>query len=128
MTASVTEHVIPDDPENDPDHPIPYLRVIDVAGYRTGGAKLTIVIASPLDDSERSQTRLLDKIQGYLGHIASDDFIFDAGTSPTPENTIIEVLLHPDSSETIRGLLGECHDWVHSHNARPVVRELLVQP
>ena len=97
MTAKVTNHKIPDDPENDSDHPVPYLRVIDVAGYRTGGANLSIVVASPLDGSERSQTRLLDKIQGYLGHIASDEFIVDAGTAPTTENTVIEVLLHPDS-------------------------------
>ena len=124
MTAKATEHEIPDDPENDPDHPIPYIRVIDVAGYRTGGANLSIVVASPLDGSDRSQTRLLDKIQGYLGHIASDEFIADAGVSPTPDNTIIEVLLHPDSSQTIRGLLDQCHSWVQSHNASLVVRDL----
>ena len=124
VIAKVTNHEIPDDLENDPDHPVPYLRVIDVASYGTGGANLSIVVASPLDGSERSQTRLLDKIQGYLGHIASDQFIADAGVSPTPDNTTIEVLLHPASSETIRGLLDKCHDWVLSQNASLVVRHL----
>jgi hypothetical protein len=124
MAATVTNHPIPGDPENDQDHPVPYLRVIDVSGYRRGGASLSIVIASPLDGSERSQTRLLDKIQGYLGHIASAQFIADAGVSPSPDNTTIEVLLHPDSSEIIRGLLDKCHSWVLSHNASLVVRDL----
>jgi hypothetical protein len=124
VTTKVNSHAIPDDPENDPDHPVPYLRVIDVAGYRSNGANLSIVVASPLDGSERSQSRLLDKIQGYLGHISSDEFIADAGAEPTPENTIIEVLLHPDSSETIRSLLDKCHNWVQSQNASLVVRDL----
>jgi len=124
MTAKVANHTIPDDPDNDPDHPVPYLRVIDVAGYRAGGASLSIIVASPLDGSERSQNRLLDKIQGYLGHISSNEFIADSGAAPSPGNTIIEVLLHPDSSETIRGLLDKCHNWVQSNNASLVVRDL----
>lgn len=128
MTAKIINHPIPEDPENDPNHPVPYLRVIDVACYSSGGARLGIVIASPLDGSERSQTRLLDKIQGYLGHISSDEFIGDAGVAPTPDNTIIEVVIHPDSSEIIRELLAKCHDWVLSHNAILVVRDLKDSP
>ncbi len=128
MTAKIINHPIPEDPDNDPNHPVPYLRVIDVAGYSTGGARLGIVVASPLDGSERSQTRLLDKIQGYLGHISSDEFIGDAGVAPTSDNTIIEVVLHPDSSEIIRDLLAKCRDWVLSHNASLVVRDLTDSP
>lgn len=128
MTATVIDHGIDPDPDNDPDHPVPYLRVIDVAAYRLGGANLSIVIATPLDGSERSQTRLLDKIGGYLGHIASAQFIADAGTAPSPENTTIAVLLHPDSSDTIRNLLATCDDWVRSHNASLVVRGLDDEP
>jgi len=122
--ANVTDHEIAPDPDNDPDHPVPFLRVIDVAGYRTDGASLSIIVATPIDGSERSQKRLLDKIQGYLGHIASETFMVDAGAAPTPENTTIEVLLHPDSSDTIRNLLFNCHTWVQSHNARLLVRDL----
>ena len=115
--ATVTEH--------DPNHPIPYLNVIDVSGYRKdGGANLSIVVASPLAADERSQTRLLDKIQGYLGHIQSQEFAHDAGTTPSPENTTITVLLHPATSDAIRDLLQRCHTWVNSHGAALVVRNL----
>ena len=124
MTATVTEQDIAFDPENDQSHPIPFLRVIDVAGYKPGSADLAIIVATALDASPRSQTRLLDKIQGYLGHISSDEFIADAGIAPTPENTQITVHLHPESDDQIRELLFKCHHWVHSCDARLVVRDL----
>jgi len=123
--ATVTEHEVPEDPRNDPDHPIPNLNVIDVAAYRKGGgADLTIVIASPLADDPRSQTRLLDKIQGYLGHIQSDDFERDAGTKPTPANTTIKVLIHPESASAVRHLLDKCRPWVDSQGATLLVQNL----
>jgi len=123
--ATVTEHDVPEDPRNDPDHPIPNLNVIDVAGYRKeGGADLTIVVASPLADDPRSQTRLLDKIQGYLSHIQSDEFARDAGTKPTPANTTISVLIHPESSKVVRDLLERCRPWVDSQGATLLVQDL----
>ena len=125
MTAGVTKHEIPDDPRNDPDHPIPNLNVIDVVGYKkTGGADLSIIIASPLEGDPASQTRLLDKIQGYLSHIQSSDFIADSGAPPDPSNTTINVVLHPDSSNAIRELLERCHAWTNEHGAALVVRDL----
>jgi hypothetical protein len=125
MAAAITEHEIPEDPSNDPDHPIPFLRVIDVAGYRKdGGANLSIVVASPIDGSKHSQTRLLDKIEAYLSFIGSPDYLESAGAPPSPSLTTIEVLLHPDSSEEIRSLLSRCNQWVHSSHASLVVRDL----
>ena len=125
MSARVVSHEIPDDPRNDPDHPIPNLNVIDVSGYlKGGGADLSIIVASPLQEDERSQTRLLDKIQGYLAHIQSDEFAADSGTPPSPETTRITVLLHPESSDAIRGLLERCSTWVLSNGATLVVRNL----
>ena len=123
MSTSVVNHEIPDDPRNDPDHPIPNLNVIDVSGYlKGGGADLTIIVASPLQADERSQTRLLDKIQGYLGHLQSDEFAADSGAPPSPDNTRITVLLHPETSDEIRGLLDRCSDWVLSNGATLIVR------
>jgi hypothetical protein len=99
--------------------------VIDVAAYRKeGGADLTIVVASPLADDPRSQTRLLDKIQGYLSHIQSDAFERDAGTKPSPANTTISVLIHPESAKPVRNLLERCRPWVHSNGATLVVQDL----
>ena len=124
MTASVTNHEVPDDPRNDPDHPIPNLNVIDVAGYKkTGGADLSIIIASPLAGDPASQTRLLDKIQGYLSHIQSPEFLADSGVAPDPSNTTINVILHPGSSNLIRELLERCHAWANEHGASLAVRD-----
>ena len=124
MTAKLIEHDVAPDPDNDPDHPIPNLRVIAGAAYRAGGANLSIIVATPLEGDKRSQTRLLDKIQGYLNHIASEQFIADAAGAPTPENTIIEVHLHPATSVTIRQLLERCQHWTQTHNATLLVRDL----
>jgi hypothetical protein len=123
--ATITEHEVPDDPRNDPDHPIPHLNVIDVSTYlKAGGAIFDIVVASPLADDPRSQTRLLDKIQGYLGHINSDEFARDAGTKPSPANTTIAVRLHPSSSKVVRDLLDRCRPWVDSQGATLIVQDL----
>ena len=118
-------HEIPEDPRNDPDHPIPNLNVIDVSAYlKGGGADLSIIVASPIQEDERSQARLLEKIQGYLAHLQSDEFAADSGTPPTPDNTTITVLLHPESSDVIRDLLKRCSSWVWSQGATLLVRNL----
>jgi hypothetical protein len=125
MSAPIYRHQIAPDPDNDPSHPIPYLGVLDVAAYlKSGGANLSIIVASPLDASERSQKRLLDKIQGYLGYISSSVFREHAGADPSPENTTIEVVLHPESDPEISSLLVRCRHWVSSNNASLIVREL----
>jgi hypothetical protein len=121
MTAPIIEHDIAPDPRNDPDHPIPHLNVIDVHTVREdGGADLCIVVASPLQDDQRSHTRLLDKIEGYLGYINSAEFADECGT-PTPDNTSITVMLHPDTAPGILELLERSHTWVTNHHASLVV-------
>jgi hypothetical protein len=124
MAAPIINHYPAPHPKDDESHPIPHLHVIDVAGYRDGGADLSVVIASPLQGDAQSQTRLLDKIEGYLGHITTQEFRTDAGSAPTPENTTITVVIHPDSSPDIFALLDRCGDWVRSGNATLVVRRL----
>jgi hypothetical protein len=125
MNTSVIDHPIPDDARNDPGHPIPNLNVIDVAGYKKdGGADLCVVIASPLAADAASQSRLLDKLEGYLGYVRSDEFLADAGVPASPENTTITVLLHPDCAVQVREVLGRCQPWVHQNGASLVVRDL----
>jgi hypothetical protein len=124
MPAPIVRHEPPEDPRDDPSHPIPSLAVIDVTTVkRGGGADLIIVVASPLRADERSLTRLLDKIQGYLGHIRSEDFYAEAG-APTPENTSIVVRLHPESDREVWDLLVRSEAWVQSNNASLVVEAL----
>jgi len=125
MSAPVVKHEIEPEREDDPDHPVPYLGVIDVAAYlKSGGAKLTIIVASPLEDDERSHKRLLDKIEGYLSYIASDQFLEHAHATASPENTTITVALHPATAPSVFSLLARCHQWVESGRAKLVVRQL----
>lgn len=125
-TAPIMIHELHQDSKDDTTHPIPRLGVIDVAVYYEdpGGAELTIVIAAPLLDDENSHSRLLEKIDGYLGHIASEQFRVDAGASPSAENTTITIAMHPDSAAGVFTLLERCHGWVASANAKLVVRSL----
>lgn len=107
----------PDTLADDGNHPIPCLTALDVFGVkRNGGADVVLVIASPLQADERSQRRLLRKIENYLGFINSEDFSAEAGL-PTVDNTRIVVKLHPDSDSVISELLGRCVAWVAENNA-----------
>lgn len=112
MSAPIVKHDAPRHPDDDSDHPIPSLAVLDVAAIlKDGGADLTIVIASPLAADRHSLTRLLDNIQGYLGHIQSPEFQ-DEADAPSPGNTTIKVLIHPDSSPEAFDLLERSKEWV----------------
>ena len=109
---------------DDDSHPIPCLTALDVFGVKKdGGADLVLVIASPLKADERSQRRLLQKIENYLGFISSDEFLAEAGP-PSPANTKITVKVHPDSDSAISELLDRCVDWVAENNATLVVEGL----
>jgi len=124
MSAPITKHQTQPHPDDDPDHPIPSLVVLDVVTIlKGGGADLSIVVASPLAADHRSLTRLLDKIESYLRHIQSSEFQAEAG-SPNCSNTTIKVLLHPASAPEAYDLLHRSRDWVLDNNATLKVEEL----
>lgn len=115
--AEVFEHHKSENTYDDPDHPIPALKYIDINSVKKrGGSDLIIIIASPLKSDPYSQNRLLDKIQGYLSHIQSPDFIAESGV-PRPENTNIIVKIHGDSEPLIFQLLSKCESWINENNA-----------
>ena len=115
--AEIIEHQKSEDTYDDPDHPIPAVKVIDINTVKkSGGSDLYIIIASPLKADEYSLTRLLDKIEGYLGHIQSDDFKEESGI-PTPNNTRIIVNIHPDSDAQTFELLERSKAWTLENNA-----------
>jgi len=122
--AEVIEHQKSEDAYDDADHPIPALKVIDINTVKKdGGSDLFIIIASPLKADEYSLTRLLDKIEGYLGHIQSPDFQNESGV-PTPENTNIIVNIHPKSDSNVFELLKKSKPWVLENNATLEVKLL----
>ena len=107
---------------DDESHPIPFLEFLDVyAVNKGGGADLVVIIATPLQSDERSQRRLLKKIENYLSYINSEEFLAEAGP-PTVENTRIVVKMHPDSEPSINELLDHCVNWVIANNATIIVK------
>lgn len=91
---------------------------IDIFGKRVdGGADLVIVSVGGLDTSERTQTMLLDKIENYLGYVASEEFKRenpDAG----PDNTWIILRLDEEPDALILELLGRIDPWIADNGAR----------
>jgi hypothetical protein len=122
MTAS-------DDPlADDPSHPIPIVGACDIRAVRkTGGADLVVVVASPLQNDERSRRRVVQKVRNYLGYIASKDFVAEHG-QPTSENTAIIFQVHPESDSGALAFLEECRPWISDNNANLLVKKLANQP
>ena len=107
-----------------PGHPIPALGSIDVCGVKKqGGADLVIVIAKPLQSDEESLTRLLDKIEGYLRYIQSDEFRKEIG-EPHQKNTNIIVKIHHESCMEAFQLLEKSKAWVEENNASLQIEKL----
>jgi hypothetical protein len=124
MSAPIIRHDSEPHPDDDEGHPIPSLRVLDVVTIlKGGGAELFIIVATPLAADLRSLTRLQDKIEAYLHHIQAVEFQTEAGP-PNPSNTIIKVMLHPDSSPEAYELLYQSRDWVLANHATLKVEEL----
>jgi len=118
MPAKIIKHAEFEETYDDARHPIPSLGVIDVhAVLKGGGARLAIIIASPLAADNYSQKRFLDKLEGYLGFINGAEFRKECGV-PSPENTEIKVHIHPDSDPGIFDLLERSKPWVKQNNAR----------
>lgn len=90
---------------DDLNHPIPRLGVIDIHGFlKTGGTDLVVVIGSPLEADDNSRSRLLQKLGNYAAYIGSSEYADQFGR-PTPENTTIVVNIHPGSSPKVFELL-----------------------
>lgn len=109
---------------DDPSHPIPSLDTLDVMTVKKdGGADLHIVIAQPLRDDPHSHTRILDKLQNYLGFIRSPEFSAQV-RNPSIENTSVIIDLHTGSAPGVRDLLERCVGWVADYQARLEIRDL----
>lgn len=115
--AEIFEHNKTEDIADLPDHPIPTLNGLDIITIKKqGGADLIVVIASPIDESEFSQNRLIAKLQNYFGFINSSAYQLQASVKPTPENTSVIVKIHPKSSGVYVDLLSRCEPWAIENN------------
>lgn len=96
---------------DDETHPIPFLQALDAFAVKTGGGSSSvIIIAQPLRADERSQRRMLRKIENYLGFITSEEHRQEAGP-PSPEKTEILVSIDRRSDPEIFELLEQCGPW-----------------
>ena len=124
MVAPIVKHGEWEDNYDDPSHPIPSVTALDVQAVKIGGGSdLVIVVASPLQSDERSQGRLLNKIELYIGFLSTPEFQAISGTATT-QNTSIIVHIHPASDNAIFELIERCKPWVLSNNASLQVKLL----
>jgi len=91
-----------------------------VAAMRTGGARLVIVVGSPLQGEQRSLERLMRKIENNLGFIASDEYPKEFG-APNPSNTEIAIALDSRSSPAAFELLERCKPWILANRTTLIV-------
>jgi hypothetical protein len=107
--------------EDDDSHPIPSVNNLDmIAQRRTGGADLLILVPTPLEADERSQRRLVQKIENYLGFIVSSEFKQEFG-APDPSTVRIVVKINNDSDPAVFALLKRCEPWVNDNQVSLVV-------
>jgi hypothetical protein len=102
--------------DDDPDHPIPFIFVLDIHARAADGAgQLEMVIARPLRSDRRSKERLLRKFDVYLDFVHSEAWRDDHG-APSLETARLNVLVHPGSDAEMLGLLESCRAWVEQDN------------
>lgn len=116
--------------EEDPTHPVPYPGKVDVlVETQEGEVHYGLVIAAPLRADERSQQRLLQKLEDYISDRRSDASLQKYG-QPTPDNTHLLIAIHPDSDRVIFELIEKCRPWLEGHGFSFKVRaeRKLVEP
>jgi hypothetical protein len=114
--------------EDDEHHPVPSVDKLDlVAARRDGGAHLVIIVAGPLQEDERSQRRLLTKLNNYVMFVNSDEFQQEFG-SPDPSKVTIDVKIDTGSDPAVFAMLGRCASPVSENNASLTVNGQPIQP
>ncbi len=113
--------------EDDERHPVPSVEKLDlIAARRDGGAHLVIIVSGPLQADERSQRRLLTKLNNYVEFIHSDEFQQEFG-SPDPSKVTIDVKIDAGSDPEVFAMLGRCVSPVSENNASLTVNGQPIQ-
>lgn len=94
---------------------------IDIVGERTdGGIDLYIVIVEKIEESEKLQTQLLDKIENYLAYINSLQFRKDY-PSVSVDKVYIKLKFTKKPSEILLKWLDEIEIWVNSNGVNLII-------
>ena len=93
------------------------LNSIDILAKRNdGGVELYIVSTGGMDDSAKTQTTLMDKIQNYLRYISSNEFADEFGKLE-PEKIRIVLQIDEPLSLLYEELFKRIAPWVGSNGA-----------
>lgn len=98
---------------------------IDILGERKDGIiELFIISTGGLDESEETQTALLDKIENYLGYINSKEFKKDFGEVDKYKIWII-LQLNKAPNPVINELFKNIISWVNDSgaNIKMIIKE-----
>jgi hypothetical protein len=128
MSAPIIKHGEFSENYDDPAHPIPSITAIDINTVKaSGGSDLIVIVAAPLVFDEKSQKRLMDKIDLYLRFIQTPEFEAESGVA-TAENTSIIFKLCPGSDPRIIDLIERCKPWVQANRATLRIEPLDAKP
>ena len=88
---------------------------IDIlAETKTGEVIMILVCNGFIDGSPETQKALLDKMEGYLNHIQSEEFQKEYGGWPV----MLRVTLGREPDENILALLGKCPEWADDYGVK----------
>jgi len=97
---------------DDESHPIPFVGRVDAfVTTKEGSTYYGLVISAPMHGDERSQHRLLKKLDSYISDRNSEEAIAKYG-KPSPEKSHVRVAVHPGSDAQVFLLLEKCKAWL----------------
>jgi hypothetical protein len=108
--------------DDDPSHAIPRVGVINVVVPSDQALRYGLVIATPLDSSERSLKRLQRKCDNYLADFRSPETRADLSNRGNGSK-YIHVYLHPASSPEARDIVRACQLTAESEGITFTVTE-----
>ena len=96
------------------------LSLIDIIYTRPTEESVVLVLVTSgyVDGSAETQNNLLDKMEGYLRHIQSDEFKQEYASN----KVFIEVNFSEEPDVLITDLLAKCESWCEENGATLIVR------
>ena len=96
------------------------LSLIDIIYTRPTEESVVLVLVTSgyVDGSAETQNNLLDKMEGYLRHLQSDEFKQEYASN----KIFIEVDFSEEPDVLITDLLAKCESWCEENGATLIVR------
>jgi hypothetical protein len=108
-------------PDQDLSHGIPRLDTLDTLLETNAGARVGIVIATPLRDNPRDRDRFERKLQVALAYFTSEAFQSRWG-APDPSHCALYIDIHSTSDGSIIDLVFGQADRIRAAGLTPVIK------